>query len=139
MDVRQIRATYESRIDNLMSDLEMFATGAYLSEGEEENWFEPLDVKRIPAVHNALGSFLESALANGDDLLLARTDVINLYRSLDAINGESEAPVVEEEEIQDFEDMLRDLYADLGMSANLITDLPTYDEYLDNLSEDESY
>lgn len=135
----EIRGAYETRINELVSDWEMFATGAYLSEGEAENWCEPLDANRIPAVHEALKDFLIASLDNPNDPQRARTELLELYKKLHEINSEDTVPVVEQEEIDDLENVLRDFYQDTGLSQDVISALPAYEDYLDALDEDESY
>lgn len=135
----EIRAAYETRINELVSDWEMFATGAYLSEGEAENWCEPLDANRIPAVHEVLKDFLIASLDNPNDPQRARAELLELYKKLHEINNEDTVPVVEQEEIDDLEDLLRDFYQDTGLSQDVISALPAYEDYLDALDQDESY
>lgn len=136
MSLNDIFAKYETKISEFASDLEMFATGGYLAEGEAENWFEPLDASRIPAVQEALMNYLKVALANPVDPLLASTDILNLYKRLDEINDQDMIPVVEQEELEDIEGMLRSLYEDLEMPEEDIATLPTYEDYVDTLDED---
>lgn len=137
MELQRIFDKYEAWIDEFTSDLHMFATGGYLAEDEGENWMQPFGTDRIPEVGKALKTFLSVAVANPIDPVLASSDVSSLYQQLDEINEQEFDPVIEQEEFEDIEGMLRDFYEDMGMSDEEISTIPTYQDWVESVEDEE--
>lgn len=86
-----------AHIDAFMHDMEIFATGAYLSEQEQEFWTAPFDVASLPELRTLLEQVCaEIGLATCDEDV--RIAIRNFEVRLDEFNTRFASAVVEPEE-----------------------------------------
>ncbi|MDU0477707.1 hypothetical protein QVA66_00445 [Staphylococcus chromogenes] len=121
-----IRATFQSNVDEFMTNLEEFATGSYLRAEEREFWDQPFDPAVLPQLRNILEQFLDRLDAlptppEDDAVKEIVTDVIN---NIDAFNTKHADAVVEPEERAELNEFIRAAVTATDADSEVINDLP---------------
>lgn len=116
-------------VDSFVADLEMFATGSYLTEDETDLWDQPFDPSAIPHVKTALSNFLDAvdALARLHPSL-PHENVSELAAStieeLESINAEFAYAVLEPEEFDEVNAILKAAFRAVGVDEESIAHIP---------------
>ena len=134
-----IRADFQPRIDEYISDLETFATGAYLREGETDSWEAPYDASALGELRGILEDFLDRLDRVPDD---PEADLLEpvVARTLEELThqmaggGELEAltqfnskhadAVLEPEEFDELNELITDAAAATGATDETLAALP---------------
>ncbi|TNL97603.1 hypothetical protein [Corynebacterium tapiri] len=124
-----IRADFQPRVDEFISDLNDFATGSYLQEGETDLWEAPFDVAALPKVKKTLEKLLDAfdavpADPTGDVL---KKVVASAYTELEKINRSFEDAVIEPEERAAIEELVYDAAAATGADDEALGELPDFE------------
>lgn len=125
-----IRAQFQSAVDEFIDDLNEFATGAYLQEGETEFWEEPFDAKVLPELKGILERMLDGLDMLPDDPpgeVLAAV-VKKSGAELMEFNARNENAVIEQEERQFVDKLIYDAAAATGADDEALQELPDLDQ-----------
>lgn len=98
-----IRDTFQPELDELIGDIESYATGSYLTDQERADWIEPYDVSAVTEVRDAAERYFDAldALSSqsepaSQEALLEATERVTA--DLNAINERHDYAVLETEE-----------------------------------------
>lgn len=129
MATMTIRSQYQPVVDEFIDDLRQFATGSYLAEDEKDFWERPYDPAALPPLKKILERMLDSLDQLPDDPeaedLVAV--VSGTYRELTAFNGAHENAVIEPEERQEIEELVRNACASTSADEDTLRELPDFD------------
>lgn len=125
-----IRAEFQPTIDEFIDDLNQFASGAYLQEGETEFWDEPYDPKVLPQLKSILERMLDGLDVLPDDPPAdALTAVVNKsITELAAFNRKNEGAVIEPEEREVIDKLIYDAAAATGADDEALAELPDFED-----------
>lgn len=121
------------RIDETFQFLTEFASGSYV-HGEDDSWDPTMDASLLPQVRAAFERLLgelERAAGAGpaDPADASGALVLEFYREIDGLNEQAGAiPVVEDEEMADLLDILKEALAEVGFGAVDVDKLPQWHE-----------
>lgn len=121
-----IRADFQPRIDEYISDLETFATGAYLREGETDSWEAPYDASALGELRGILEDFLDRLDRVPDDpeADLLEPVVARTLEELTTFNSKHADAVLEPEEFDELNELIADAAAATGATDETLTALP---------------
>ena len=121
-----IRADFQPRIDEYISDLETFATGAYLREGETDSWEAPYDASALGELRGILEDFLDRLDRVPDDpeAELLEPVVARTLEELTTFNSKHADAVLEPEEFDELNELITDAAAATGATDETLTALP---------------
>ncbi|BDV25965.1 hypothetical protein VH13_08295 [Corynebacterium ulcerans] len=139
----------EDSIAEFISDLRAFATGSYLQKEELEWWDPPFEVSAVSEIEGLLQDFAQSLIplsqhssSRSEDQaaslthldFVARVGV--LFSDIDAVNHSYGYAVIEAEEYADLQRIIEKAAEEIGLTAEEIADLPTYEEAIALEDED---
>lgn len=121
-----IRADFQPRIDEYLSDLETFATGAYLREGETDSWEAPYDASALGELRGILEDFLDRLDRVPDDpeADLLEPVVARTLEELTQFNSKHADAVLEPEEFDELNELITDAAATTGATDETLAALP---------------
>ncbi|APB17083.1 hypothetical protein [Corynebacterium pseudotuberculosis] len=139
----------EDNIAEFISDLRDFATGSYLQKDELEWWEPPFEVSAVSKIDTLLQNFVQSLISlsqhsdNSSENAAASLKYLDfvasvgaLFTSIDAVNHSYGYAVIEAEESADLQQIIKKAAEEIGLSAEEIADLPTYEETIELEDED---
>lgn len=121
-----IRETFQPTVDEFISNLEEFSTGSYLREEEREFWDQPFDPAVLPELRAILEGFLGKldALKPQPDRDAITQVVGQVISDIDAFNAKHADAVIEPEERQELNELLRKAVAETETDADVMDGLP---------------
>lgn len=125
-----IRAEFQPTVDEFIDDLNEFASGSYLQEGETEFWEQPFDPKALPELKTILERLLDGLDKLPDDPPAeALTAVVNKsLGDLSKFNRKHEGAVIEPEERQVISKLIYDAAAATGADDEALSELPDLED-----------
>lgn len=139
----------EDSIAEFISDLRAFATGSYLQKDELEWWEPPFEVSAVSEIDALFQDFAQALIpmarhsnSRSEDQIasLAHLDFVArvgvLFSDIDAVNHAYGYAVIETEEYADLQHIIEKAAEDIGLTAEEIADLPTYEEAIALEDED---
>lgn len=126
MNAMTIRSDFQPQVDEFIGELEEFATGSYLQDGETEFWEAPFDAAALPELKAILERTLDAfeMLPDdppGDDLAKVVTGSLTQLRDF---NERHQDAVLEDEEMDELRTVLLDAAAATGATDEALTELP---------------
>ena len=125
-----IRSDFQADVDQFIADLNEFATGSYLQEGETEFWEAPFDPTALPELKSILEKMLDALeLLPDDPDGEALGTVINAsFQRLHAFNQKNEGAILEVEEWQEIQDLVESAAGATGADDEALAELPHFDD-----------
>lgn len=124
-----IRVSFQPTVDEFISDLESFATGSYLQPDEREFWEQPFDPAVLPELRGILEKYLDALdlLGQNPEAETLTKVVQNTIDDLTAFNERNAGAVIEPEEKDELQTLLRDAAGATGAEAETLENLPELD------------
>ncbi|MCS4535091.1 hypothetical protein [Corynebacterium sp. HS2168-gen11] len=102
---------FTPQVERFIADLELFASGGYLRDGEDAYWDQPFPPTALPELRQLLLDYLETVAGYQTyDSEIALGSIIALYDQLEAFNEQYQWSVIEPEEEADIQALLVEVW-----------------------------
>ncbi|MBC3185554.1 hypothetical protein H7347_03015 [Corynebacterium sp. zg-331] len=117
-----VRSEFEPAIEQFLTDLTTFVSGAYLHEEEKDRWDQPFD----PDALEELGTILHTLLdrVEGESPQAVPVFLRATIAELHAFNDKHHGAVLEPEEYAELNDLFTALARTAGVPEEALNDLP---------------
>lgn len=121
-----IRSDFQPQVDEFINELQEFATGAYLQEGETEFWEAPFNAAALPELKGILERMLDGLELLSDDP--PGEDLANVVTGsltqLSDFNDRHHGAVLEDEELTELRTLIHDAAGATGADDTALAELP---------------
>ncbi|KQB85585.1 hypothetical protein [Corynebacterium oculi] len=117
-----LRSEFQSAVDQFLTDLTTFVSGAYLHEEERDRWDQPFDPSALEELRAILHTLLDRMEGEPPEAVpvFLRATIAELH----AFNEKHHGAVLEPEEYAELNDLFRAVARSAGLEEEALHDLP---------------